>query len=111
MCSERLLLLFLLIHNPAIQLFDKFLQFRGTVGDFLFGIVQASVEDIVEDIGLYGLNIAKLLYAATYGYRQALIGVLTAAFRGTLPKMGLWLVLTEASVSRTLARGGVPNFA
>jgi len=25
--------------------------------------------------------------------------------------MGLWLVLTEASVSRTLARGGVPNFA
>jgi hypothetical protein len=31
--------------------------------------------------------------------------------RGTLPKMGLWLVLTEASVSRTLARGGVPNFA
>src|SRR5262249_286258 len=41
----------------------------------------------------------------------ALTGVLTTAFRGTLPKMGGWHVRTEASVSRTLARGVVPNFA
>ena len=42
---------FLLIQKIAIQLFDKFLQFRGAVGDLLFGVIQAVVKDIVEDFG------------------------------------------------------------
>jgi hypothetical protein len=39
-----------LIHNPAIELFDKFLQLRGTVGNLLFGVVKAVVKDFIEDI-------------------------------------------------------------
>ena len=45
-------LLLLLVHNPAIQLCDEFLQLRRTVGNLFLGIVKASIEDIVEDIGL-----------------------------------------------------------
>jgi hypothetical protein len=36
----------------AYQLFDEFLQLRRSVGDLFLGIVQASVKNIVEDIGL-----------------------------------------------------------
>ena len=47
--------LFLPIHNPAIQLFDKFLKFRGSVGDFPFGIDKTLIKDFIEHFGFYGV--------------------------------------------------------
>jgi hypothetical protein len=45
------LLPFLLIQQIAIQLFDKVLEVRRSVGQLLFGTVQAVVKDVIEDGG------------------------------------------------------------